>query len=452
MTEIKIPELGENIEGGDVVRVLVKTGDRVEADQPLLEIETGKATLEVPAPASGVIAEVKTSDGAAVKVGDVVFSLDEGAEGNSSGEKSDKKPEDAPAAEKTEYESKEKKKEPESTRETPKQDDAPEESGKPAEPAAPEPAPERAPAPPAATAASVVAAPSVRKFAREIGVDISQVVGHGKGGRISIDDVKQFARQAASGRSVRGHCMLEAEPLPDFSRWGTVRRESMSKIRVVTAEHLGRAWATIPHVTQQDKADVTELEVLRKRFAPRAEAAGAKLTLTAILVKIVAAALKVHPSFNASLDLSKREIYFKEYVHIGIAVDTPRGLLVPALRDADTKSIVQIAIELGEIAGRAREGKITPVDLQGGTFTITNIGGIGGSFFTPIINAPEVAILGVGRAVAEPRLDGDRFVPRQMLPLSLSYDHRLIDGADGARFIRWVVDAIEEPLLISLEG
>jgi len=228
----------------------------------------------------------------------------------------------------------------------------------------------------------------------------------------------------------------------------------MSTIRTVTAEHLSRAWATIPHVTQHDKADITELESLRKRFAPRVEAVGSRLTLTAILLKIVAAALKVHPKFNASVDMPGRAVIYKRYVNIGVAVDTPRGLLVPVVREVDRKNIVQIALELTAIAQRAREGKLSPDDLQGGTFTVTNLGAIGGSFFTPIINAPEVAILGVGRSVMEQVWSGSEnaFRPRLMLPLSLSYDHRLIDGADGARFLRWIVEAIEEPMLISLEG
>ncbi len=450
--DVKIPELGENIEGGDVVAVRVAEGDTVEAEQPLLELETGKATIELPSPSGGRISAIRVKAGDTVTVGQVVMELDTGAKAEAAPPKEEAdapapKPEPKPA-------------EPEAPPESAPAEPEPESDAKPdsTEPAAPSPAPEpaREPAPPLPKppAVPVAAAPSVRRFAREIGVDIEQVVGHGKGGRISIDDVKQFARQAATGRAVRGHCALEAEPLPDFSRWGPVRRETMSKIRTVTAEHLGRAWALIPHVTQHGKADVTELETLRKRLAPRAEAAGAKLTLTAILVRIVAAALRVHPKFNASVDLPGRAIVFKDYVHIGIAVDTERGLLVPVVRDADRKNIVQIAAELGRLAEAARAGKLAPDDLQGGTFTVTNIGAIGGSFFTPIINAPEVAILGVGRAERELRLQpgSDTPEPRLMLPLSLSYDHRLIDGADGARFLRWLVDAVAEPMLISLEG
>ncbi|MDZ4197965.1 MAG: 2-oxo acid dehydrogenase subunit E2, partial [Kiritimatiellia bacterium] len=300
----------------------------------------------------------------------------------------------------------------------------------------------------------VAAAPSVRRFAREIGIDIAEVRGTEKNGRISMEDVKRHAKQKNTGRATPTHCALQPMPLPDFTKWGGVRKEAMNKVRIATAEHLSRCWSTIPHVTQFDKADVTELEALRKRLGPRVEAAGGKLTLTAILIKIVAAALKVHPQFAASLDLASREIYFKNYVHMGVAVDSERGLLVPVLRDVDKKNILQIAVELTDLSKRARTGKLGLEEMQGGVFTITNLGGIGGSFFTPIINGPEVAILGVGRSAREPVCSGPEGLcgPRTMLPLSLSYDHRLIDGADGARFLRWLVEAIREPMLISLEG
>ncbi|MCX7819484.1 MAG: 2-oxo acid dehydrogenase subunit E2 [Kiritimatiellae bacterium] len=422
-TTFPLPALGENVERGTIVKLLAEAGAEVREGQPLLEIETGKATVEVPSPRAGRIAEWLVRAGETVVVGGAVlrWATGDGAPTVRPAPSAAPPPAPAPPAR--------------------------------AAVAAPEPAVEP---PPAAARAGVPvpAAPSVRRFAREIGVDISAVKGSGAGGRITIEDVKRHARQINTGRAVRTHCALEAEPLPDFTRWGPVERESMSTIRTITAEHLSRAWATIPHVTQHDKADITELEALRKRFAPRAEAAGGRLTLTAILLKIVAAALKVHPKFNASVDMPGRAIIYKKYVHIGVAVDTPRGLLVPVVRDVDRKNIIQISIELTSLAQRAREGKLSPDELQGGTFTVTNLGAIGGSFFTPIINAPEVAILGVGRSAMENVWSGPESVcrPRMMLPLSLSYDHRLIDGADGARFMRWIVEAIEEPMLISLEG
>lgn len=416
--EIKLPELGENIKEGDVTKVLVAAGDTVVKDQPLLELETGKATIEVPAPAAGTIQSVHVKPGDKVAIGQPVMMLAEAGAPPQAAPAKPAAPVSAPAA--------------------------------PA-PVTPAPRPAAAPAP-AAGGAPAAAAPSVRLLAREIGVDITRVPGSGPGGRISADDVKQYAKRLNTERA-SGAAPADT-PLPDFAKWGPVSREAMSTIRKMTADQMARAWREIPHVTQHDEADITELEALRKRFAPRAEAAGGKLTMTAILLKILAAALKVFPKFNASLDPVRQETVLKQYYHLGVAVDTPRGLLVPVLRDADRKNIIQLAVELGRLAAAARDGKLAPNDLAGGTFTLTNLGGIGGSFFTPIVNAPEVAILGVGRARLTPccGCKDNVCAPRLMMPLSLSYDHRLIDGADGARFLRWVVEAIEEPLMISLEG
>ncbi len=447
--ELKLPILGENIEGGDIVKIHVQPGSRIERDQILLELETGKATIEVPSPESGTVQSLLVKIGDTVKVGQPILVWAEGA-AELSPSSSDTVPQ------------------------TPVAPHAPQPS---ATPSAPNPPPaawdagsspsvaeslslppahldEVENAAPSAVRVPVAAAPSVRKFAREIGVNIEEVTSRSPGGRITIEDVKRHAKQINTGRRVAGHCALEAIPLPDFSKWGPTTKETMTRIRVTTAEHLSRAWATIPHVTQHDKADLTKLEELRARFGERVRQAGGKLTITAFLLKIVAAALKVHPKFNASVDLAGREIIYKKYYSIGIAVDTERGLVVPVLRDVDKKNIIQISLELGELARKAREGKLTPDDMMGGTFTLTNIGAIGGSFFTPIINAPEVAILGIGRAVLEPVCGkGEPLCrPRLMLPLSLSYDHRLIDGADGARFMRWIVEAIEEPMMISIEG
>ena len=297
----------------------------------------------------------------------------------------------------------------------------------------------------------IPATPAVRRLAREIGVDIGVVSGTGEGGRILLDDVKAAAKRLLQAPAPAA-AHPAAAPLPDFAQWGTVEEQAMNAVRRATATHLTAAWQTIPAVTQLDKADITELEQLRKRYAPRAEAAGGKLTVTAILVKVLATALKVFPQFNASIDLARATVIYKRYCTIGIAVDTDRGLLVPVIRDADRKNIIEIAAALGEISARARARKLSPAEMAGGSFTISNLGGIGGSHFSPIINAPEVAILGVSRAELEPVWRDGAFVPRLRLPLSLTYDHRLIDGADGIRFLRWVIEALEQPLLLALEG
>jgi pyruvate dehydrogenase E2 component (dihydrolipoamide acetyltransferase) len=302
-------------------------------------------------------------------------------------------------------------------------------------------APSEGPPPPAA--------PSVRRLARELGVDISLISGTGQGGRISLDDVQAYVRAAMAG-GAPAHAAGAAVPLPDFNKWGEVERKPMSNIRRKTSEHLSHAWVTIPHVTQHDKADITALEALRKQYGPQAEKAGGKLTVTAIALKIVAGAIRRFPQFNSSLDIASGEIVFKKSVHVGVAVDTERGLLVPVIRDVDRKGIVELSVELARASEKARAGKLTLDDMQGGGFTITNLGGIGGTSFTPIVNWPEVAILGVSRGSQEPAWNGSSFDPKLMLPLSLSYDHRVIDGADAARFLRWVAEAFEQPLVMVL--
>jgi pyruvate dehydrogenase E2 component (dihydrolipoamide acetyltransferase) len=424
--EFKLPELGENIESGDVTSVLVAVGDVVTEGQSILEIEAGKASMEIPSPADGTITAIHIAQGDNLAVGQLAFTIEGGAAAPAPAEepKAEPAPEpEAPVAEEAA---------PAVEEETP----AP----------APE-APEEAPAPvpaPAAVGKAVSAAPNVRRLARELGVEIRDVEPAMKGGRISLDDVKHFAKA-----NLEGGGGAVKKPVAG----GDVRVEKMSQIRKMTMEHMTHCWTTIPHVTQHDMADITKLEELRKRFAPKAEAAGAKLTVTAILVKVVAAALKVFPKFNCSIDPEKAEITYKDFYNIGIAVDTEKGLMVPVIRAADQKNMIDLAQDLGGIAQKAREGQISLADLEGGTFTITNLGGIGGSFFTPIINSPEVAILGVGRAIMDPCIGKNELcAPRLRMPLSLSYDHRIIDGADGARFLKWIVDAIEEPMLISLEG
>ncbi len=447
--EFKLPELGENIESADVTNVLVKEGDQVNEDDPVLEIETDKATVEVPIDRGGTVKEVKIKEGDKAKVGETVLVLEAGGEVSKSAEAEEEK------AEKTEEKSEQKEKSEEEKEAKQKEElrtNISEESIDGATSDATHMARQFKKDLPKKIAP---ASPSVRRFAREIGVDIHQVKGTGPGGRISVDDVKAFAKNLNEKITKGGGAIgVASEPLPDFSKWGEVERESMTNIRKKTAEHLSYAWATIPHVTQFDKADITELEKIRKQFGKKVEDAGGKLTVTAILVKIISAALKKYPQFNCSIDMGKKEIIYKKYFNIGIAVDTDRGLLVPVIRDADKKSITDISVELGEIASKARDKKLSLEDMQGGNFSISNLGGIGGTYFTPIVNSPEVAILGVSRGNYEQvyQKDSGEFAARLMLPLSLSYDHRIIDGADAIRFLRWVVEALENPFKLLLEG
>jgi pyruvate dehydrogenase E2 component (dihydrolipoamide acetyltransferase) len=466
VTEFTLPELGENIAAGDVVRVLVHPGDVLAKDQPVVELETDKATIEVPSSLSGTITDVRVKTGDKVKVGQVLLVVDEGsAAAAKPAEPAAAAAEAAPPAQAA----------PAAKAETVEgglaQDARPRGGTEPAparrgkeereqgkgEVEVPEERSRRvvdisagrAPAPqPGAPAA---AAPSTRRYARELGLDIGQVPGTGPGGRISMDDVKAQARAVITGAAGRSG-LAQPSPLPDFSKWGEVDREPMRAVRRKTAERMTVAWSTIPHVTQGDKADITGLEELRKRYAKKVEAAGAKLTVTAIAIKVVAAALKVFPQFNASIDVANEEIVYKHYINIGVAVDTDFGLLVPVLRNVDQKNIVQIAIELASMADKAKARKLSLDEMDGGTFTVTNLGGIGGTYFTPIVNAPEVAILGISRSSTEPVYVNGSFEPRLMMPLSLSYDHRLIDGADAIRFLRWIVEALEQPFVISLQG
>jgi pyruvate dehydrogenase E2 component (dihydrolipoamide acetyltransferase) len=295
-------------------------------------------------------------------------------------------------------------------------------------------------------------------LARELGVDIGQITGTGPNGRISEADVKEFARHVMSSLGggaiapAAGRPAIGAPALPDFSKWGEIERKQMSGIRRKTAEHLSHAWNAIPHVTQFDRADMTTLEQIRPKYAPEAERAGGKLTVTAVVAKIVATALRKFPQFNASIDMASESIIYKKYVHIGIAVDTENGLLVPVVRNADQKNIVEIAVEIQQLSEKARARKLTLDEMSGGSMSISNLGGIGGTAFTPIVNWPEVAILGISRGSVEAVFKDGKIEPRQMLPLSLSYDHRVIDGADAIRFLRWVVDAIEQPFTLALRG
>jgi pyruvate dehydrogenase E2 component (dihydrolipoamide acetyltransferase) len=448
--EFKLPELGENISEGDLVRLMVSPGMKVSEGQPVMELETEKAVVEVPSSVAGIVEEVRVRQGDKVRVGQVIFTLEGTAVAALAGSKH------APvehvsgqhgarlafqAAIRAEGKTEEQALPPDQPQTPLPAFAMPAQLGKVAGTEHREPVP---------------AAPHVRRLARELGIEIHDVTGTGPGGRISEDDVKAHSKQllaaaTAAAQAPAATHLMQPE-LPDFSKWGKIERVSIRGVRRKTAEHLWEAWHTIPHVTQNDRADITELEQLRARFAPKAQEAGGKMTVTAIALKVCASALRIFPQFNASIDLSKEEIIYKQYVNIGVAVDTDRGLLVPVIRDVDKKNIVELAAELAQLSKKARDKKLTPAEMEGGTFTITNLGGIGGTGFSPIVNYPEVAILGLSRSSTEPVWVNGKFEPRLVLPLSLSYDHRLIDGADAARFLRWIAEAFEQPFLLSVQG
>lgn len=423
--EFVLPELGENVNYGTVAKLLVSEGDQVQKDENLLELETEKAVIEVPSSFKGRIKEIFVKEGEILQVGQKILIIHSISERDEEQEPLEvKEVEKGIAPRKIE-------------REIAK-------------------LPEEQPTDkyPSVSKGVVAAAPSVRRFAREIGIDIQEVSGSGPGGRISIEDIKAYSKKLNQQKAVSTLLApgVIAEELPDFTKWGEVERRPMSKVREATARHLSYAWTIIPHVTQFDKANITELEKLRKEYGKNVEKQGGKLTITAIILKIIAGALKVFPQFNASIDMGKREVIYKKYYNIGIAVDTDRGLLVPVVRDVDNKNIIELSVELTQIAEKARNAKLSLEDMQGGNFTISNLGGIGGTAFTPVVNSPEVAILGISRSQFESVYISEKFETKLMLPLSLSYDHRLIDGADAARFLRWVCEVIEQPFKFILEG
>jgi len=429
--DVNLPELGENIASADILKILVKKGDTISKDQGILEIETDKATIEVPSPLSGKIVEVLVKEGKKAKVGETIIKVETTGEVQEPQKKTEKigtKKEPVPT--------------PQQKTETtqvsiPRPEDKSVNTGDNQPPIMSNPAP---------------AAPSTRRLARELGVDIRKVHGSGPGGRISFDDVKAYVKSLNEGRVSQGAFGIQQEELPDFSKFGDIEKQPMSNIRSKTAVHLSYAWSSIPHVTQHDKADITELEKLRKEFNSKRENANIKLTMTSILLKVSSSALKVFPKFNSSIDMNNKEVIYKKYYNMGVAVDTEHGLIVPVIKNADQKNINELSTELNQIAEKARNRKISLDELQGSCFTITNLGGIGGTYFTPIVNSPEVAILGVSRGQYEPVYKNGNFEPHLMLPLSLSYDHRIIDGADAARFLRWVCEALEEPMKILVEG
>jgi pyruvate dehydrogenase E2 component (dihydrolipoamide acetyltransferase) len=491
--EVKIPEISENVTSGKVVDVLVRPGDAIEVDDPIIEFETEKAVVEIPSPFRGRVAEILVEEGDELKVGDVIAKIDTGE-----GEEKQEAPE-----EKERYEErkvgagkevkrpseKEGRSEEEGDREEPgrKAKERPEEreveadsqevtaEGK--EGAAEEEEKEkkeekeaqRGPVPEigeeksrgrggAKDSGSAPASPSVRRFARELGVDIREVRPAEAGGRISEADVKAHVRRASIGKEGEGEPGLPSaeaparQPeLPDFNRWGEIETRELTGVRRLTAEKMVASWQTVVHVTQFERVDITAAAEFIRCKADRAADQGVKLTITPFLMKVCAAALRKFSQFNSSIDMVKNDLILKKYVHIGLAVDTPRGLLVPVVRNADRKTILELAVEIVDLAGRARDKKIKPDEMEGGTFTISNQGGIGGTNFTPVVFWPQAAILGVSQASIEPVYIDGELRPRQILPLALSYDHRIADGADAARFLRWMRESIEHPLAMHFE-
>jgi len=422
--DIAVPDIGD-FKDVPIIEVLVKPGDTIKPEDSLVTLESDKATMEVPAPFGGVVTEIKVKVGDKVSEGSAILSV-ETTEGVAAA------PAAAPA---------------------PSQPSPPPAPAQPSTPAATAPAPSTPPAPaaPAAAAAAIDegsfarahASPAVRRFARELGVDLGRVSGTGPKGRVLKEDIQKFvkgalAQPAAAAAGPGLGFALPPMPTIDFSKFGPVETKPLSRINKISGANLHRNWVAIPHVTQQDEVDVTEMEAFRKQMAEELGKQGVRLTPLAFLMKGCVAALKAFPKFNASLSPDGESLILKRFYHIGVAVDTPNGLVVPVIRDVDQKGAVQLAKELQEVSGRMRDGKISPADMQGGCFSISSLGGIGGTHFTPIINAPEVAILGVSRSAMKPVWKDGAFVPRLMLPISLSYDHRVIDGAEGARFITYL--------------
>lgn len=445
--DVKLPRLGEGADSGVVVSILVKPGDQVEEGQTILEMENEKAVAPIPATASGTISQIRVKEGDTVSVGQVLLTL------------SDQKPASGKASDPaTRKKSEAPEKEDESAGDDEPEESEPEES----EPESkPEPESKAATRKPAAErtsssgeqawleapAAKVAASPTIRRLGRELGLDLARIRGTERGGRIGMADVRKYIeslqQEVFRPRPAAGKQQEAAVQSIDFSKWGEVTRQPLSQLRKTIATRMAQNWATIPHVTQFDEADVTALMALRKKHAPKYEAKGVRLTLTGFLFKAVAATLAQHPVFNSSLDEAAGELVLKQYRHIGLAVDTEAGLIVPVLRDVDHKSLLEVSREIEELAGKARDRKLSREELQGGSFTISNQGGIGGAHFTPIINRPEVAILGLGRGMLKPVVRDKAVEPRLLLPLALSYDHRVIDGGAAARFIVDLVEAIE---------
>jgi pyruvate dehydrogenase E2 component (dihydrolipoamide acetyltransferase) len=436
--EVRLPALAENVSSGVVVKLLVSEGDQVEMDQEILELETEKAVAVVPAPEAGKVVKIHVKEGDEIKVGQVILTLStvEAGEKKEAKRAGPKQAEPAreeieeeetkvPRAEETE-ESEEKKPEKEIKKgvedvegaEEHRKDDL------------------------AKAGFGPPASPSIRKLARQLGIDLTRVRGSERGGRIVLDDLKAYVEHLQKAAFDRQPERKTVE-IPDFAKWGYIHKQSFSPLRKKISEAMTASWTTIPHVTQFAEADVSNIMKWVKKYGPQYEKRGARLTLTGLLIKVLVQVLEKHPIFNSSLDEEAGEIILKQYYHFGIAVDTEQGLIVPVLRDVNNKDLLRLSKELEELAEKTRQRKVSLEELRGGTFTISNQGGIGGTYFTPIIHAPEVAILGLGRAAVKPVVNDNKIEPRALLPLVLSYDHRVIDGADAARFIRDLVEALE---------
>ena len=439
MFELKLPEIGENVEEAVVSRLLVSEGDAVQAEQSVMELDSEKASFPLPSPRAGRVGKILVKEGETVSVGQPVIQLEESQPEEKSQAKS-------PLSKETK---------PRDARETEPQAAAPPKTAPATAPAANGPQETKTMSAPVTHQEAVMTAneppapagPATRRLARELGIDLHQVPVSAPGGRITREEVKAFVQQrlsAAPGAPETTH-------LPDFARWGPCKRQSLNAIARTTAERLSVAWRTIPHVTQHKTADITELEAARQQYNREREGQ-AKVTVTVLAMHAVVTALKAQPQFNSSLDPAARELIVKEYYHIGVAVDTGHGLLVPVIRDVDRKSIVELTAELAELADKARKRMLKPSEMEGGTFTITNLGGIGGTAFTPIVNFPEVAILGMSQARQQPVVRSGAIVSRLILPLSLSYDHRVINGADGARFVGKVAELLSAPFRLLAES
>ena len=455
--EVRVPDIGD-FSGVPVIELLVAPGDRVEFDDPLLTLESDKATMDIPAPAAGVVAEFRVELGDEVSEGDVLLVLD-AADADARAE--DGPSEGGPGSGPTDGSPEAVVAEPDATAESeapaaaPVDPEASDEGWGAGDPRAPEalrrpPPTAKLPSFPGRRSAAYHATPSVRRFARELGADLSEVTGTGRKGRILEEDVRRHVKERLAptapaivpgpGAAVGGPAATSPPPLPaiDFSRFGDIEEVPLSRIKRRTAANLSRAWLTIPLVTHFDETDVTDLEAFRRSLRDDPDARGARITLLAFAMKSLVATLKEFPTFNASLAVDGGSLILKRYYHLGIAVDTPEGLVVPVVRDVDRKRVTDLSFELAEVSGRARERKLRPDDVQGSCMTISSLGGIGGTGFTPIVNPPEVAILGLSRTRIAPVWDGGEFVPRTILPVSLSYDHRVIDGAEAARFCRYL--------------
>ncbi len=427
--DVLVPDIGD-FQDVPVIEIAVSPGDSVVAEDPLVTLESDKATMDVPSPAAGIVKEMKVKLGDTVSEGALILTLEVNDAGavKKPGAQEEREAEPSPAAAA-----------------------APPQPAPAAAPAAPQPAARPSPTaslplPASAPNSPSHATPSVRHFARELGVDLSRVRGTGRKGRVLRDDVTRFVKGAlgdgAVGAGVEPHTGIPPIPAVDFAKFGDIEIQPLARIKKLSGQHLRRAWLNVPHVTHHDEADVTEMEAFRRSLKDEAARRGVRVTALSFIMKATCAALGEFPTFNASMAADGESLVLKKYFHIGVAVDTPGGLVVPVIRDVDAKGIMELGSELADLSARAREGKLTPGEMQGGCMSISSLGGIGGTAFTPIVNVPEVAILGVTRARMAPVWDGESFAPRLMLPLDLSYDHRVVDGAEAARFMRFLCDQL----------